>query len=273
MTHDVDDGSGARPERVPPRIYAHRGSMQLAPENTQLAFDVALGYGADVLELDVRLTRDKRVIVFHDESLDRTTNGRGRVRDTLLSELGALNAGHGFVDISGRDWSAAGAVVDTLDDVLERYPDVAVNVDIKDRSREAAVAVARCITDAEATERVVVGSFHAETLAQFRQLAPEVHTAASVMEVAYLYFGNWLNPLASLRTASPLPYEYLQIPRRWRGLPLTARGFIDTAHRCQVQAIYWTVNEPQTMMALWRAGADGIVTDRPDLASAALRTS
>lgn len=247
-------------------IYAHRGSTLLAPENTCLAYELALQHGADVLEIDVRLSADGQAMVFHDETLDRTTDGHGRVRDMLAADIQQLNAGHRFVDVNGKDWSDAGARIETLDALFTRFPNTAINIDIKDPIDKAADVVAACIKAAGRESDVNVGSFHAKTLERFRLQAPGVTTAATQEEVARLYFLQWLNPLKGCFSAAPLAYQYLQIPTRWRGIPLATAGFIREAHEQAIKVVYWTVNDPDIMHRLWRLGADGIVTDRPDLA-------
>lgn len=244
-------------------IYAHRGSTVLAPENTAVAFDLALGHRADVLETDVRLSRDGVVFVTHDARLERTTDGAGRVRESMAGALGRLDAGYRFVDPDGRAARGTGVTLLTLEALLERYPDTRVNIDIKDPEDVAADAVADVIERAGAAARVSVGSFHAPTLARFRTISPDVATAATRDEVAALYFGRLL-PRA--RRPSTLPYRWLQIPPTWHGIPLATRAFIEAARSREVGAIYWTINEPDAMRALLERGASGIVTDRPDLA-------
>jgi len=246
-------------------VFAHRGSRVLAPENTPRAFDLALGVGADVLETDVRLSRDGVVFVTHDARLERTTDGRGLVRDTSAATLAALDAGYRFVSPEGRAARGEGIRMVTLDALLERYPDSLVNVDIKDASPLAAEAVARVLERGDAGERVTVGSFHAAALARFRKLAPQVATAATQAEVARLYFGRW-SPGA--RTTGVLPYRWLQIPPAWRGIPLATPAFIATARERGIRIAYWTIDDPARMRELVRRGAHAIVTDRPDLACA-----
>ncbi len=257
------DPTDAPTRAVRPLIYAHRGSTLLAPENTALAFDLALGFGADVLETDVRLSRDGVVMVVHDARLDRTTDGRGKVRDAMAARIGALDAGARFTDLDGVSWKARGARIESLAELFARYPEVPVNVDIKDDDAVAADAVAACIAGSGAEARVTVGSFNARVLARFRTVAPHVATAAGRPEVAALWFGD----LAG-RGPDAVPYRYLQIPPRWFGLPLARPRFIARAAALDVRTVYWTVNEPATMLELVRRGAAGVVTDRPDVAAA-----
>lgn len=253
------------------RVYAHRGSTILAPENTLRAFDLALEFGADVLETDVRLSRDGYVVVTHDARLERTTDGCGRVREHDLAALERLDAGHRFVTPDGRPARGEGVRLVTLAELLERYPGTAVNVDIKDAESAAADAVARVIARAGAARRVTVGSFHAATLARFRDAAPGVATAATRAEVARLYFGRLLP--GDLSRWAPLACRCLQIPPAWRGISLDTPAFIADSRARGIDVVYWTINDPAQMRTLIARGARGIVTDRPDLARTLLETA
>lgn len=240
-------------------LYAHRGSSSLAPENTMPAFELAKGYGADVMEIDVRLSRDGEVIVIHDERVDRTCNGQGRVRDLLLPELKKLNAGYYFTDLDGASWRDRGVKLSTLAELFDQFPDTPINIDIKDQLPEAADAVAAVIEQRDRINSSNVGSFHISTLIQFRRRLPEVTTAAGQSEVAKLYFqrGLYKQP----------PFEYLQIPTSYFGIPLATPGFIQHANKRNIKIVYWTINELQQMQRLISLGISGFVTDRVDIAA------
>lgn len=250
-----------------PLIFGHRGSSVLAPENTREAFELALRLGADVLETDVRLSGDGVVFVTHDAGLERTTNGRGRVCDHGAAQLDALDAGYHFVDRDGRAHRGTGVHLLRLDALLRAFPERRVNVDIKDDDPAAAQAVASTIAACAAEERLTVGSFHARPLRVFRQLAPTVATAATRGEVARLYFSRHLRG----RPATREPFEWLQIPPAWNGLPLATRAFIRSTQARGLRIAYWTINEPAAMRRLIERGADALVTDRPDLARDVVR--
>ena len=258
-----NDGDGT------PLVWAHRGSMSLAPENTAPAFDLALDLGADVLETDVRLSRDGVPMVVHDARLERTTDGRGRVRDHTARALGGLDAGARFRDLDGRSWRGRGARVESLDALLERYPHVPVNVDIKDPDDAAADAVAACLARRAGGATVTVGSFHGRALARFRERAPDVPTAAGPAEVAAFRFGRsgTGRPGGAPRA---VPYRWLQVPPSRFGVPLATRRFIARARALGVGCVYWTIDDPVVMRRLVARGAAGVVTNRPDLAVAAL---
>jgi glycerophosphoryl diester phosphodiesterase len=243
-------------------VYAHRGSTVLAPENTAAAFELALGLGADVLEIDVRLSRDREVIVTHDARVDRTCNGYGAVSEQSLVELKKLNAGWHFIDLEGKSYRQENIGLLTLTELFEQFPTARINIDIKDNSQEAAEAVSRAISKADAQSRVNVGSFHAKALAYFRAFSPQVTTAATQPEVAQLYFGRSL--------VKSVKYQYLQIPTQYFALPLATQSFIKFAQKKKLTAVYWTINNVEHMQTLINRGVDGIVTDRVDLACSLL---
>ncbi len=239
-------------------VYAHRGSTLLAPENTAAAFELALGLGADILEIDVRLSRDDQIIVTHDRRVDRTCNASGDVRSYTEKELKKFNAAWHFIDLEGESYRSRNISLISLDDLFEQFPNTRINIDIKDNSAIAAKAVADCIEKANAQYRVNIGSFHAKALAHFRHYAPDVTTAASQAEVARLYFGRQL--------CGSLKYQYLQIPTNYYGIPLANNNFIKFAQSKGVAAVYWTINTSAAMKTLIDRGVDGIVTDRVDIA-------
>ncbi|MEE9320280.1 MAG: glycerophosphodiester phosphodiesterase [Granulosicoccus sp.] len=255
---------GPTPSRAP-RIYAHRGSMLMAPENTAQAFDFAVSAGADVLETDVRLSRDGVVVVTHDAKLDRTTNGQGLVRNWNMRDMAKLSACCNFVDLKGQSYRGVHAGLMTLDELFVRYPGIGINIDIKDPEPAAAKAVAAVVERHADNADVTIGSFHAPTLRQFREMAPQISTAAVQSEVAALWFGRFLS--AEKTFPKKLPYNYLQIPTRYRGIPLSTPAFIKTVHALNIKTVYWTINKTSHMQTLVDRGAAGIVTDRPDLAA------
>jgi len=252
-----------------PLLLAHRGSRLLAPENTRTAFDLALSHGSDVLEIDIRLCRDKHIIVTHDDTVDRTTDGAGRVIDFTLVELKKLDAAYRFKDLFGNQYQGTQERFMTLNELLQAYPNTHINIDIKDNDATAAQVLAQLLIKTDSACRVNVGSFHSATIQAFRQHAPMISTAATQQEVAKLYIGSWLankNATVGKKTFEKRSFNVFQIPRYYRGLPLGNRRFIDFLHSHNIPVMYWTVNDPTVMLQLLQSGADGIVTDRTDLA-------
>lgn len=220
---------------------------------------LALAHGADVLEIDVRLSRDKQVVVIHDESVDRTCNGVGKVQDLSLSQLKKLDASFHFARREAQLQKDQTVPLLSLSELFQLLPDVFINIDIKDNSEKAALAVAEAIKRAGRENTVNVGSFHANALAHFRLALPQVTTAATQIEVANLYFRR--------QRYAHLPFQYLQIPIRYRGIPLATRRFIQHAQARGIKCVYWTINDTRKMNQLLALGVNGIVTDRVDLAA------
>lgn len=243
-----------------PRIFAHRGTTLLAPENTNAAFELALRYECDVLETDVRMSKDGQIIVTHDETLERTTNARGRVIDLTVAELKQLDAGAKFRDLQNQPYKGPRLQLLTLDELFDRYPMVGINIDIKDRSVKAAKAVADVVKKHNRADKqwVNVGSFHADVIKHFRSIAPSISTAATRQEVAQLVFGQE-------KRIKP-NYQVLQIPASYWGIQLNGARLINKAHQLGCDMIYWTINKEAKMNKLLSRGCDGLVTDRPDLA-------
>lgn len=239
----------------------------MAPENTAPAFDFGLSHGANVLEVDVRLSRDSEVIVIHDSTVDRTTNGSGDVREHSLTALAQLDAGFRY-ELGGKfPERGRGIRLLTLRELLLRYPDVQVNIDIKDDDSNAVAAVARVIAEAFAEQRTVIASFHDSILSYCRQQFPHLQTSAGKRDVRRFYLAY----LRGSKNNEPMPSRLFQLPPRYRCLSLSSSGFIDSLHRAGAQVNYWTINNPVQMRKLLGRGADGIVTDRADLASEVLR--
>ena len=251
-------------DHAQPLLFAHRGGSALAPENTLPAFLNGVRLGADALELDIRLTADDQVVVFHDETLERTTNGSGKVRDHTLAELKQLDAGYHFTSDDGTTYPFRdqGVTISTLAEVYAAFPAHLINIDIKDPLPEAAEHLAEVIEQAGATDRSIVGSFHSDILSQFRNLAPDVATAASEGETRAFYL---LNLVGLGRLHRPLGDVY-QIPTSAGSAQLATPRFISNAHRLNQAVHYWTIDDPDEMQRLLDMGADGIITDRPDLA-------
>jgi glycerophosphoryl diester phosphodiesterase len=236
-------------------VIAHRGDSAHFPENTLEAFEGAVDAGADALELDVRLSRDDEVMVIHDGTVDRTTDGTGQVADLTSAELQRLDAGARFTVDGGRShpFAGRGVRIPTLREVLALDSEVPLLIEVK--VAEAAVATLRLLEERGALDRAVLGSFDARSMRLARDRA--VCTTASSRDVAWL-----LCRLATVRPRT-LPYEVLSIPFTYRGVPLPIRAIASAARRAGVIVHVWTIDEPQAAERLWRTGVSGIVTNEP----------
>ena len=245
-----------------PIVYAHRGGAALRPENTIAAFDHGIALGADGLEFDVHLSSDGVVVIHHDDTLERTTSGRGAVAQHTAAELAALDACCKFADARGDyPYRGLGYGVPTLRQVLRRYPDAKLIVELKRDGARLAHAVVDEIRAAQAVDRVAVGSFHSGALRAVRQYEPRLATGAASTETRMALYRSWIGwPLG--RT----PYREFQVPPRAGLTPIVTRRFVDHAHRAGVPVKVWTVNAADEIRRLLSYGVDAVITDRPDVA-------
>jgi len=226
------------------------------------AFELALNAKADVFEIDVRLSKDGHLIVTHDDTLIRTTNGTGLVADQTLQELKSLDAGYQYLDESkNTPWRGKGLELLDLPELFAAFPNVGMNIDIKDPHEEAAIRVAESLRTLNDGRWINVASFHPKILNAFRENAPEISTAASQWEVAALYFGRLLPEKSRNKPPRPARSQVLQIPKRWLGLPLHTQAFIQHAQAQKQQVMYWTINDVRSMRTLLSRGANGLVSD------------
>jgi len=227
---------------VPPvfRAYAHRGGGREAAENSLAAFRHAQRLGYVYLETDVRPTRDGVAVVFHDATLDRTTDAGGRVRDLTWRDVGFVRLHDGSTPLR-------------LEELLEEFPESHVTVDAKESGSVAAIADA--VRRTGSRDRVCVTSFSARRLDQLRRLLPDVESGAHPREVLSLrVFGR------------PLPRATrVQVPTRAFGMVLTDASFLARAHRRGLAVDVWTIDDPDEMRRLLDLGVDGIMTDSPSL--------
>jgi len=243
-------------------VLAHRGWSGRYPENTMPAFEKAAALAVDGLEMDIRSTADGVPVVIHDERVDRTTNGAGRVKELTLEELKRLDAGYRWSSDGGRSFPfrARGITVPTLAEVFSSFPHLWLNIDIKQKNPPMVHAFARMIRGFHLVDHVCVGSFDTPTICAFRRACPEAATAASVREVIRLLVLQRLF-LARLYRGKG---RVLQIPEYYRGRRILDRRLVRAAHRKLLAAHVWTVNERRDMKRLLEIGVDGLITDYPD---------
>ena len=263
-----------RPERRVdvswPTNFAHRGASSRAPENTLEAFRLAAGSGAGGLELDVHMTSDGCIVVIHDDSVDRTTDGFGFVRDMKLREIGRLDAGYRFAP-DGREtypYKGRGVRVLELGEVLREFPEHKVNVDIKEEQPGVEAALLEVIAEARAEDRVLVVSEMPTVVERFRELSGgRVSTGASRREIEVFYRLSRLRMEVLLR---PL-YDALQVPVRSGVYEIVTPRFVRAAHKRGVRLDVWTIDEPGEMRRLLDLGVDVIMTNRPEVLERVMR--
>jgi glycerophosphoryl diester phosphodiesterase len=236
-----------------PLRFAHRGSRVLWPENTMVAFQGAVDLGYRYLETDVHATHDNRVVVFHDDRLERLTDGTGPVSQKDWAEVKGLDAAANFKPSDGYPLRGTGVRIPLLEEVLGAFPEALLNIDLKQPGIEHMVAgeVARLGVE----DRVLIGSFRDRRVRRFRIASKGlVATSAGKREVARALSA------AALGRQVGGGADALQVPIR-----TVSRRLVDAAHRGGLQVHVWTVNEPDAMRRLLDLGVDGIITDRPDL--------
>jgi glycerophosphoryl diester phosphodiesterase len=244
-----------------PLVFAHRGGAKLGPENTLPAFARGLDAGADGLECDVRRSSDGVPVVIHDATLDRTTDRIGPVAALTAAELARVDATCRFVPAEDIVPPASPGGVVALAEVLAAFPAARLIVEVKDDSAELARAVADAVQQAGATDRVCVGSFHRSVVQAVRAHAPAVTTGACEPEARALLFRSHLR----WPRFSGAPYAALQVPEVAGRLRVTSRAFFRQVRREGCVAQVWTVDRPEDVRRLFDWGANGVITDRPDL--------
>ena len=244
-----------------PWAIAHRGGRGLWPENTLFALERAQALGVDVLDIDLRTTSDGVLVVMHDATVDRTTNAHGRVDSMALAELRKLDAGFRFESGSGQfPFRARGIQVPMFEEVLTRFPETRINVEMKDFTSELAVKLCRMIEQHSATERVLAGSFPQDAMEAFRESCPSVATSATLRESLVLYQLHRMY-LANIYRG---PAVALQIPETIRGRRVLDTGLLQLSREYNLKVQVWTVNEEADMKRLLEMGVHAVLTDYPD---------
>ena len=238
------------------RVVGHRGNRAHAPENTVPSFAQAVALGVDAIELDVRLTTDGEVVVLHDPTVDRTTDGSGAVDAMRWPEIAALDAGFRFTTDQGRTfpWRGRDARIPRFADVLARFPMSFFLVEMKVSAVSAPLR--RVIEAAGASSRCIVESFHHAAAGAFAGSAIKV--GASQRDLLRLL------PRALLHLeASHLDFAFMAIPPIHAGFPIPVSGFVAATRAHGAPVHVWTVNDPREAERFWANGVTGIISDDP----------
>lgn len=243
-------------------VIAHRGASGAAPENTLAAFRKAVELGAGFIETDLQLSRDARLVALHDDTLDRTTNGRGPVTSRTLEELRRLDAGSWFRATHHEEASAfAGERIPTIEEILAfgREHEIGLHLEVKAAGPSGVEhAVVGALRACGEIPRSVVLSFAAGILKRIRELEPLVMTG-------FLYSDRSLSAVATAVDAGARQL----LPRHDR----VTRELVTDAHAQDLKVVAWTANTPEEMQKLISAGVDGIITNYPDRLLELLRTN
>lgn len=236
-------GSAAFFRQLPAVLnMAHRGASRDAPEHSLRAYELALEQGAHVLELDLRATRDGVLVLAHDASLERTLGLDRRWAELSWQEAQQLSGERAPL---------------RLEDVLAGFPEVHLNLELKDESLAAARSLAELLRAKLAEGRVLVASAHDEVLREFRSQSRGAVATSAAKREALLFHACYL-----IGKSCPAPFVALQLPAiGWLGL--TDAAFVEHAHRQGLVVHYWTIDDPERQRQLLLAGADGIMTNQP----------
>ncbi|MFJ2892414.1 glycerophosphodiester phosphodiesterase [Streptomyces sp. NPDC087305] len=228
-----------------PIPFAHRGGAADGLENTVFQFRRAVELGYRYIETDVHATADGKLVAFHDETLDRVTDGAGRIADLLWSDVSHAR-------VAGKE------PVPLFEELLETFPEVRWNVDIK--AEPALRPLLDLLERTDSWNRVLVGSFSEKRVVRAQHLAgPRLATSFGTRGVLNLRLRSWGAPLPVRRSAVAA-----QVPEEQSGVPVVDRSFVRAAHARGVQVHVWTVNEADRMHRLLDLGVDGIMTDHID---------
>ncbi len=229
------------------------------PENTIPSFERALEHGVHALEMDVHASSDGVIVVSHDADGRRMCNELSVIKETSYNDIQRWNAGWGFVDDAGeRPFAESGYRVPRFEEVLERFPNTVINVDLKQHSPSIVKGVLRIVEQAGAEERVTIASFSQATLLHVRLARYAGITAMGPAELG----AALLAPTCLIRPW-PLRGFAAQIPVQVRGISLATHRNIVKLHALGARVDFWTINNLQDAKALLAMGADGIMTDDP----------
>lgn len=235
-----------------PVIFAHRGASAHAPENTISAFELALAQQADAIELDVKLSADGQVVVIHDFTVDRTTNGHGKVRDMRLADLKALDAGSFFSS------KFAGEKIPTLEEVFEVMGRrTFINIELKNyksHGSDLVESVCMLVKRHQMQKRIMISSFFPSALSKAHSYLPD---APRGLLALYGFLGVW---------ARSFGFSFGKYDALHANLKDFTQQEVMRVHRLKRRVHVYTVNQEADMRRLFKWGVDGIFTDDPQLA-------
>lgn len=246
-----------------PLVIAHQGGDGLWPGNTLFAYEQAAALGVDVLEMDLHITQDGALVLHHDETVDRTTDGTGTIEDMTLAEIKALDAGYDWSNDEGATfpYRGKGITVPSLEEIFQSFPEYHMTIEIKKTEASMAVPFCDLIRAYGMQDKILAASFHDERMQEFRQVCPEVATSSARQETTVFVL---LSKAFLGRFYSPAFYS-LQVPEESSGITIMTAQFVRAAHERNLRVEPWTIDDPEQMKLYIRWGVDGLITDRPDL--------
>lgn len=246
-----------------PIIFSHRGGSGRWPENTMPAFREAAALGVDALELDIHSAADGRLVVLHDDTLDRTTDGAGPVHAYTLEELQQFDAGYRWSDDGGRTYPfrGQGITIPTFRQVLAEFSHLWINVDLKQSDPPIVKPFLELVHEMAMVDKVCAGSMAVETVRALRRACPELATAAHYDEVRRLFLLSRMG-LGRLYWGNATAMQVPPVDKRRR---IVTPAFVQGAHANNTAVHVWTVDDVSEMVSLLEMGVDGLMTDYPDL--------
>ena len=246
-----------------PFVIAHQGGDGIWPGETMFAYLNAVELGVDVLEMDIHITSDGELILMHDETVDRTTDGSGEIESMTLSEIKQLDAAYDWSPDEGLTfpYRGQGITVATLEEVFQAFPELRMTIEIKKTNASMTKPFCDMIREYNMQDNVLVASFYDERLREFRAECPEVATSSAKNETTVFvlltkaYLGGFYSP----------QFYSLQVPEESGGITVMTGAFVRAAHARNLAVEPWTINDEATMRKLIDWGVDGIITDRPDI--------
>ena len=243
-------------------VIAHRGGRGLGPENTLAVFRLSLEKGADILEMDVRSSSDNHLIVLHDDTVERTTDGNGAADEMSLIQLKQLDAGYRWSNDGGQSYPFRnrGITIPTISEVFKSIDRIRLIIEIKTNQPSISQRLCTEIRQHRKISSVLVASIHSKVLKKFRTICPDVATAAIPSEAMWFYY---LSRIGLTALYSP-EENALLVPKTFKGRHVITNQFLDAAHHRHLNVSVWTVNSEEDMRQLITMGVDGILTDYPD---------
>lgn len=247
-----------------PLVIAHQGGDNVFPGETMFAYQRAVELGADVLEMDIHITKDGKLILMHDETVDRTTNGSGEIEAMTLDELKRLDAAYNWSpdgDLKSFPYRGQGLQVAALEEIFQAFPNYRMTIEIKKTNASMAQPFCDLIRQYDMQDKIVVASFMDARLKEFRAVCPEVATSSAKNEttvfvlLSKVYLSGFYSP----------KFQSLQVPEISSGITVMTPAFVRAAHERNLAVEPWTIDDSETILKFTEWGVDGIMTDRPDV--------
>lgn len=243
-----------------PLIMGHQGGEKQWPSNTMLAFRQAQALGVDVLDMDVHLSKDDQLVLMHDTTVDRTTDGHGSIRELSWEQLSKLDAGYHFsLDGKTYPYRGQGLRIPRLEEVLQEFPKMRLGIEIKQAPLAAAARLTELIRRYHAEDRILLAGFDPAMMAEQRRLLPEVASSATPGEVRIF----WIASALHLESFTAADYAVLQIPLEHDGRRLVTQRLVEAAHNRGIAVLPWTLDKDEEVEVARQAGCDGFNTNLP----------